>query len=198
VGGYELTPESWTPTFWGFFMGKYTPAFKLLVVQRYLEGSMGYRTLAEQFGISNPSIVQRWIGFFRLHGEDGLKRKRASYDAEFKLSVLQHMWDNKLSKGQAATVFNIRRHATVGAWEQAYRKGGVAALEAGPLESSRMQPEQKKSESTDDVDNRSREELLDELLHLRAEVAYLKKLDALVRSRGQVNPQPKAPQKKRK
>lgn len=182
----------------GFLMGKYTPAFKLLVVQRYLDGSMGYRTLAEHFGISNPSIVQRWIGFFRLHGEDGLKRKRASYDGAFKLSVLQHMWDNKLSKGQAATAFNIRRHASVGSWEQAYREGGIAALEPRPVERIRMQPEQKKSEPTEDVDNRSREELLDELLHLRAEVAYLKKLDALVRSEEQVNSQPKAPQKKRK
>ena len=61
-----------------------------------------------------------------------------------------------------------------------------------------MQPEKNKPESPENLDARSREELLDELLHLRAEVAYLKKLDALVRSRGQVKAQPKAPQKKRK
>lgn len=179
-------------------MRKYTPAFKLKVVQRYLDGSMGYRTVAEQFGISNPSLVQRWVGFFRRHGEDGLKGKRASYDGAFKLSVLQHMWDNKLSKGQAATAFNIRRHATVGAWEQAYRKGGIAALEPGPTGRPRMQPDKNKPELSENPDTRSREELLDELLHLRAEVAYLKKLDALVRSRPQVKAQPKVPQKKRK
>ena len=177
---------------------KYTPEFKHLVVQRYLEGSMGYRMLAEQFGISNFSLIPRWVGFFRLHGKDGLKKKRTAYDAAFKLSVLQHMWENKLSKGQAATVFNIRRHATVGAWERAYREGGVAALEPSPRERSRMQPERDKSETVENADNRSREELLDELLHLRAEVAYLKKLDALVRSRAQVQAQPKVPQKKRK
>ena len=179
-------------------MVKYTPKFKLLVVQRYLKGSMGYRTLAEEFGIANFSLVPRWVGFFRAHGEKGLERKRKSYDAAFKLSVLQHMWDNKLSKGQAATVFNIRRHATIGAWERAYREGGVAALEPGPIGRSRMQHEQDKPEMAETVDNRSREELLDELLHLRAEVAYLKKLDALVRSRVQVKTQPKALQKKRK
>lgn len=179
-------------------MGKYTPAFKLLVVQRYLEGSMGYRMVAEQFGISNPSLVQRWVEFFRHHGEDGLKRKRASYDASFKLSVLQHMWDNKLSKGQAATAFNIRRHATVGAWEQAYREGGIAALEPGPTGRPRMQSEKNKPEPPENPDTRSREDLLDELLHLRAEVAYLKKLDALVRSRVEVKAQTKAPKKKRK
>lgn len=179
-------------------MVKYKPEFKLLVVQRYLEGSMGYRMLAEQFGISNFSLIPRWVGFFRLHGKDGLKRKRTSYDAAFKLSVLQHMWENMLSKGQAATVFNIRRHATIGAWERAYREDGIAALNPGRRGRSRMHPEQDKPETVEDADNRSREELLDELLHLRAEVAYLKKLDALVRSRAQVKAQPKAPQKKRK
>ena len=179
-------------------MGKYTAAFKLLVVQRYLEGSMGYRTLAEHFGISNHSLIERWVGFFRHHGEDGLTSKRTSYDAAFKLSVLQHMWDNKLSKGQAATAFNIRRHATVGAWERAYRQGGIEALEPRLTGKPRMQPEKNKPAATEIVDNRSREELLDELLHLRAEVAYLKKLDALVRSQAQAKAQSKAPRKKRK
>jgi len=179
-------------------MVKYTPEFKLIVVRRYLDGSMGYRTLAEEFGIANFSLVQRWVGFFRAHGEKGLERKRKSYDAAFKLSLLQHMWDNKLSKGQAATVFNVRRHATIGDWERAYREGGIAALEPGPIGRSRVQPEQDKPDTAEDVDNRSREDLLDELLHLRAEVAYLKKLDALVRSKGQVNAQPKALPKKRK
>ena len=93
---------------------------------------------------------------------------------------------------------NVRRHATIGAWERAYREGGIAALEPGPIGKSKVQPEQDKPEPAETVDNRSREELLDELLHLRAEVAYLKKLDALVRSRVQVKAQPKAPQKKRK
>jgi len=180
-------------------MGKYTTDFKLAVVQRYLEGTMGYRMLAEQFKITNHSLVERWVGFFRSHGKDGLTSKRSSYDAAFKFSVLQHMWDNRLSKGQAATAFNIRRHATVGAWERAYRQGGMEALQPCPTRKpGRMQPEQNKPEPAEIEDNRSREELLDELLHLRAEVAYLKKLDALVREQAQAKAQSKAPHKKRK
>jgi len=179
-------------------MGRYTLAFKLQAVQRYLEGSMGYRMVAEHFGISNPTLVQRWVGFYRQHGEDGLKAKRSSYDAAFKLSVLQHMWDNNLSKGQAATLFNVRRHATVGAWERAFREGGIAALEPSPIERTRMPSEPEKLEVAGSPDKRSREELLDDLLYLRAENAYLKKLDALVRTREQVKAQSKAPKKKRK
>ena len=179
-------------------MSKYTTDFKLAVVQRYLEGTMGYRMLAEQFKIPNHSLVERWVGFFRSHGKDGLTSKRSSYDAAFKFSVLQHMWDNRLSKGQAATAFNIRRHATVGAWERAYRQGGMEALQPRPTRKSGMQPEQDKPKIFEPEDNRSREELLDELLHLRAEVAYLKKLDALVRAQAQAKSLSKALRKKRK
>ena len=39
------------------------------------------------------------------------------------------------------------------------------------------------SESTKPADTRTREELLDEVEYLRAEVAYLKKLDALIRAK---------------
>ena len=194
MDGSELTPESWTPTSWGFFMGKYTADFKLAVVQKYLEGSMGYRLVAEHFHIRNHSLIERWVGFYRRHGEGGLCPKRATYSAEFKLSVLKHMWDNSLSKGHTAAVFNIRRHATVGDWERAYRTGGVDALEPRRRGSLRMLPVPDRPEAAKAEDTRTREELLAEVEYLRTEVAYLKKLDALVRSQKQSA----TPRKKRK
>lgn len=175
-------------------MSKYTAEFKHAVVLKYLEGSMSYRTLAEHFGVPNHSLVERWVGFYRRHGEDGLTSKRSAYSAEFKLSVLEYMWDNSLSKGQTATVFNIRRHATVGDWERAYHADGLAALKPHRKGRVTMLPAPEKPETAKVEDTRTREELLEELAYLRAEVAYLKKLDALVRSRKQSTPA----QKKRK
>jgi len=175
-------------------MGKYTAEFKLAVVQKYLEGSMSYRSLAEQFGIANHSQIERWVGFYHHHGEDGLAKKLTSYSAEFKLSVLRHMWDNSLSKGKTAAAFNIRRHATVGAWERAYLVGGLDALEPQQRGQQTMLPAPEKPQAADVDDNRTREELLEQVAYLRAEVAYLKKLDALVRSQKQ-SP---TPRKKRK
>lgn len=172
-------------------MGKYTVEFKLAVVQQYLEGSMGYRTLAEQFGIANHSLIERWVGFYRYHGKDGLTKKLTVYNAEFKLSVLQHMWDNSLSKGQTATVFNIRRSASVGAWERAYHAGGPDALKPRRRGQKAMLTASDKPGPIQADDNRTREELLDELADLRAEVAYLKKLEALVRSQKQLQTQRK-------
>ena len=73
-------------------MPKYDEQFKLKIVQEYLNGSAGSDTLAMQYGVPR-SMVKKWVGLYRAHGREGLKRKHgSSYSAEFKLSVLQHMW----------------------------------------------------------------------------------------------------------
>ena len=105
------------------------------------------------------------------------------------------MWENQFSITETAVKFDIRRHSTVGDWERAYREGGVEALTSSPL---MPRPKQMTIPTTKPAvpvgeDKRSREELLAENEHLRMEVAYLKKLDALVQAR-----QKSAAPKKRK
>jgi len=176
-------------------MSKYTEQFKHAVVQEYLSGhGGGYRALSQRHGMANRSLIERWVAAFQLHGDAGLRKKRSRYDADFKLSVLQHMWENRLSITQAAAKFNIRRHSTVGDWERAYREGGVEALTPPPTRRVKkiLIPTTKPAVPAGE-DTRSREELLAELDYLRMEVAYLKKVDALVQA--QKN---SAAQKKRK
>jgi transposase len=139
-------------------------------------------------------MVEKWVLAYRHHGEAGLGRKSSQYSAGFKLSVLQHMWDNQLSITQTAARFDIRHHAMIGIWERAYRNGGVEALASRPR--GRPKPvatSAAKPDSPPDDDKRSREELLAEVNQLRMELAYLKKLDALVQARPK-----QAPKKKRK
>jgi len=176
-------------------MTKYTEQFKLKVVRDYLtEGSDGLKTVAQRHGIASHFTVRKWVLAYQLHGDAGLRKKRSQYSAEFKLSVLQHMWDNELSIVQTAARYDIRHHAMVGIWERAYRDSGVEALASRPRGKPKpMATSVPKPDSPADDDKRSREELLAEVNQLRMELAYLKKLDALVRAR----PQP-APKKKRK
>jgi transposase-like protein len=47
----EKTPISWTPTYWGFFMTKYSEQFKLAVVKNYLTGSAAYKTMGKRHHI---------------------------------------------------------------------------------------------------------------------------------------------------
>lgn len=181
--------------FLGFFMTKYSEQFKLAVVQDYLaDSSDGYRGIAKRHGVSTHAMVERWVMAYRAHGNAGLGKKFSRYSAEFKLSVLRHMWDNQLSMIQTAAKFDIRHHAMVGIWERAYRDGGVEALMPRPRGRSKAMPTPEPApDNLPDDDKLSREQLLAEVKQLRMELAYTKKLQALVQAR-----QKQVPQKKRK
>ena len=169
-------------------MTKYDERFKLKVVREYLGKPAGSKALAKKYGCQRSS-VEHWVSLYRVHGRDGLKKKHDSYSAEFKLSVLQHMWDNELSFGQTAAVFNIRNHAVVGVWERMYREGGFDALIPRPRGRPKQMPAPTtKPESSSDDEKRTHDELVAELNQLRMENAYLKKLQALVQARQQQTP----------
>ena len=176
-------------------MTKYSEQFKLAVVQDYLaDGSDGYRAVAKRHGLTTHAMLERWVMAYRAHGNAGLSKKSSKYSAEFKLSVLRHMWDNELSMIQTAAKFDIRHHAMVGIWERAYRDGGVEALIPRPRGRPRAMPTPESApDNPPDDDKLSREQLLAEVKQLRMELAYTKKLQALVQAR-----QKQVPQKKRK
>lgn len=48
--------------------------FKLEVVERVLAGETS-TALAEEFGLSSPTLVRTWVRQFRERGEDGLRPK---------------------------------------------------------------------------------------------------------------------------
>ena len=108
-------------------MIKHSDQFKLKVVKEYLDGAIGFHSLARQHGVAGP-MVRRWVGWYELHGMAGLTAKKSHYDAEFKLSVLQDMWDNGLSQTQVAAKYNIRNPASIGIWERRYQSGSYEAL----------------------------------------------------------------------
>lgn len=168
----------------GFFMKKYTEQFKLTVIEHYLTGSAGFTAISRQYGVPR-SLIQRWVWFFRLHGAAWFKKKVGRYSAEFKLSVLKHMWENDQSYGQVSAQFDIRDQCAVGVWERKYQAGGFDALEPHPTGRPKKMPTAKDTEPlpspTDET--RSRQELLVENRRLRMELEYLKKLDALVQSK---------------
>ncbi len=175
-------------------MSKYTKHFKHTVVQEYLSGGGGYKALSQRHDMASRSLVERWVMAYQLHGDAGLTEKRSRYDADFKLSVLQHMWENRVSITQTAAKFDIRRHSTVGDWERAYRKGGVEALTPAPTRRVKKIPIPTTTPAVPaDEDTRSRKELLAELDYLRMENAVLKKLKALVQAR-QKSAMPKKPE----
>jgi len=173
---------------------KYTEQFKHTVVHDYLTSHDGFKAVAQRHGMASRSLVERWVAAYRLHGDAGLSKKRSRYGADFKLLVLQHMWENGLSITQTAAKFDIRQQSSVGTWERAYQKGGIEALAPPPAKRlKKMTIPTTKPEAPAGEDKRSREELMAELEYLRMENAYLKKVRALVQAQ-----QNSAPSKKRK
>lgn len=169
--------------FRGFSLAKYTTQIKLAIVEQYRSGNEGYGLLAARHGVHHAK-VRLWVRLYQMHGIAGLERKFSHYSAQFKLTVLQHMWDKKLSYGQAAAAFNIRSQGVLPHWERCYHHGGLDALmprQRGKPTKMPDSPPTKKQSSTDDA-SRTRDELLAEVNHLRMENAYLKKLDALVQA----------------
>ena len=164
-------------------MTKYSEAFKLSVVKEYLEGRDGYREIGRQRGVGYGNL-RGWVAAYKVHGIDGLKKKHSHYNADFKLLVLNHMWDNKLSHRETMAVFNLRGRAGLRGWEKSYRSGGIAALEPRRKGRPRKMPDRtSKPPRLPHGEQRTHEELLAELNHLRMENDYLKKLKALVQNK---------------
>jgi len=163
-------------------MGRYSDQAKIAAVEDYCTGHLGLREVAGRHGV-NVASLRLWAAAYRIHGAAGVRTKnRKFYSAEFKLAVLQRMRSEKLSRRQAAALFNVRRHDMIGVWQRAYDSGGVAALHRTAefwCESMVEKSEDGRTGKKRTDDKRTRRELLDELQQLRMENAYLKKLKAL-------------------
>jgi transposase len=163
-------------------MSKYTESFKLAVVEHYLTGLAGYQTVGRHHGIDS-TMVRKWVASYRLHGVAGLQKKFTHYSAAFKLSVLQHMWEQSLSYAETSARFDIRSPVMVGQWERRYHDGGIEALTSRPRGRPKTMPDPRTPPPpSPDDQTRTRDDLLAELNYLRMENAYLKKLEALIQA----------------
>lgn len=159
-------------------MSKYNSAFKLSLVRQALKTNNSAGEIAQRYGVES-SIVRFWVELYRHHGEYGLNKKHSHYSAAFKLSVLTFIKRNHISQRQAAAIFNIRSSACISTWQAQYNRGGLKALYPKRL----GRPAMSRKSAPQNDHQLSREELLKELEYLRAENAYLKKLDALLKEK---------------
>lgn len=120
------------------------------------------------------------MSHYRLHGVDGLRPKRSRYSARFKLKVLTHQDRESLSSRHVAAIYDIRNPNQVVVWRRKLDVGGVMALESKKGGRPSMKPTLTPP-SARAID--SMRVLREENERLRAEVADLKKLQALIRAK---------------
>jgi transposase len=168
-------------------MKKYGTEFKLQVVQSSLAGEGGAKLLARRWSVPEEKI-RTWVSHYRLHGVDGLRPKRSTYSAQFKLQVLSHQEREQLSSRQVAAIYDIRNPNQVVVWRRNLDQGRLQALQNEKEERPRMKPKRSRASPLNVVDTDAAQTLQHENERLRAEVAYLKKLQALIRSKRSAAP----------
>lgn len=171
-------------------MEKYKTEFKLQVVTSFLRGDGGAKLLARRWSVPEEKI-RTWVSQYRLHGIDGLRPKRSAYSPEFKQQVLSHQDREQLSSRRVAAIYDIRNPNQVVVWRRSLTQGSSEGLE-NTMPTPERKPERHCSAPPQTAILESTDALREENERLRAEVAYLKKVYALIRAKRSVAPTKRA------
>ena len=160
---------------------KYTYDFKLCCVEEVLKHHRSAESVANAHGFAKSNLV-RWISFYGKYGVKGLQpRPTQSYDAVFKLKVLSTIKEKFLSLNEACLSFNIPNSSTIVSWQKRYNKLGASGLNDKPKGRPKSMAYKRAKKKSNKPLTRE-EELLLENESLRAQVDYLKKLQALIQA----------------
>ena len=170
-------------------MAKYSFEFKKKIVTEYLTGNVGYKYLANKYGIPAKSNIENWINNYQSYGDKGLlrSRKNANYSFEYKLHVVELYLSSEVSYQELALSLKINNPTLLNKWVNDFQIAGPDALrpkKKGRKKSLGLSDKKinipSSSESTPvDVSDEHVKQLEDELLKLRIENAYLKELRRL-------------------
>lgn len=158
-------------------MSKYSEEFKLKIVNEYLKGNISYRSIAKKYNIAETPIYS-WVRKYERFGKEGLRRNRIIYDGNFKLNVVEYMHKNNLSCTETAIHFKLAGATLVSNWERIYYEEGPQGLFT-QRRGRKLNMGKNKKKLSKEIE----EDLIAENQRLRMEVAYLKKLQALVQQR---------------
>ena len=137
--------------------------------------SMGFCAVASTLSVP-LSTVKEWHHIYHAFGSEVLLTmdgKQALYTYEQKVAAARAVVEGGMTRTEAMAKFKIMSLAPLKSWCKLYRTGGAEALKPKP----KGRPKGSKSKPQ----KRTREQELEErCLRLETEVAYLKKLRALV------------------
>lgn len=157
---------------------KFSLEFKEEIVKEYLQGRSSSEELSSKHGIS-PRYLRRLALRYQVHGHLVDSDKNIVYDESFKLRCVLWVLENGLSLSEATSKAGIPSDSTLVKWIALYREYGKDGFKAKPRGRPKVMsvPRKKKSQRSSDPQIAA---LQDELDYLRAENAYLKKLNALI------------------
>ncbi|MCT3760870.1 transposase [Elizabethkingia anophelis] len=169
-------------------LSKYSLEFKLDCIARISRNHHSVHSVAQDLDL-DPVVVRKWKSFYDLYGIEGLQRRsNRIYDAKFKLKVLETIIAQGLSLKQATAKFNIAAESSIINWRKAYEKNGILGLRNKPKGRPSIMSDYKPKKKKSGKPLTREEELLLENERLRAELDFLKKLDALTAKNNKQKP----------
>lgn len=110
-------------------MAKFNSEFKAKVVREYLNGGISFKNLRSKYHVNSNSVIQSWVHQVSAHGMDSLTvtHRIHSYSQDYKISVVDYIQTNEVSRNQAAAHFGISP-SQASSWMAIYREQGVVGL----------------------------------------------------------------------
>lgn len=166
-------------------MAKYSYELKMKIVQDYLNQRGGYLFLANKYGISGKTTIQKWVASYKAMGKESLKRSRQikSYSVQFKRDAVELYLTTEVSYQDLAIALDVNNPALLANWVRKYRSDGIEGLSKRKGRPPKMSPG-KKSKNTEPHKTEGSQELhieeLEKRVHrLEIENAFLKELRRL-------------------
>jgi transposase-like protein len=166
-------------------MAKFNAGDKIAAAQRYLNGNDSYQKIGASIG-AHSSLIKTWVKQYEINGVEAFQKSYTSFSTEFKLDVLKYMYDYGTSPNETAAIFKIADPSTIRKWSRQFEKHGIDALKSKKKGRRSMKKETVKTETQKPKANQpipseeSVEFLQSKVERLEMEIAYLKKLNALV------------------
>ena len=177
-----LHPKSWTQD-WGcsFFVSKLTREDKIEIYERRKNGET-ISSLAKAFDVYK-STIEYLIALIKKHGYDILRdAKNRVYSKDFKLQTINRVLVNHESPRQVAIDIGLASNGILHNWLSKFKENGYNVIEKKKGRKSKSMTKPKKSDKIL-LEKDKIKQLEDEIIYLKAENEYLKKLRALVQER---------------
>lgn len=154
--------------------------FKQQVVDFYFTHHENLPQTLHRFGLVRQT-VRRWIAQFRYAGSNGLAvlHTKRIYTPKFKWQVVQAVRNGEFSAEEASLRFGIANSGIISQWLKVAAEDGIKGLE--PKGRKPMSTKRPKYAKMPPPPKTEEERLRLRILELEAEVAYLKKLDEIIR-----------------
>lgn len=172
-------------------MAKYSPEFKINIIEEIEENKFSIKEIAEVYGISKLTI-DNWYSSYKTQGREGLISRASSNkktienstekspEEEFQIKVIEDMKNNNLSKFEIFKRYNVGM-AQIALWERKYLEDSKENILNENIGNTfkEIKMEQNKERDKIDIDA-----LLKENKRLRTENKYLRKINGLIKKRG--------------